>query len=265
MTGKGQTLLCSKKKKQARKRIQGTKHWSASPLSLRILKIRFSYKLFLGMWRTGRQLETASKGVSRKNLAWPTWLPPTVTASATEGENSGNHLYSARLLRYLHVVPSYLSVGYGLDEWWRIDFTVRLKQSIVWSFKSVAGHKESFLELLLGWNCVNTDQQVERNAPSASSWITAPLGGGIRVPEGRAGTHRELGKLGVWAEWKMLEFSKDERAGGWRSSIPENGLRVLVGNEQDVVLEWGWRLTVELPWGEWWLFPSVCCFGISLE
>lgn len=89
-----------------------------------------SYKLFLGMWRTGRQLETAGKGVSRKNLAWPTWLPPTVTASATEGENSGNHLYSARLLMYLHVVPLYLSVGYGLDEWWRVDCTVRLKQSI---------------------------------------------------------------------------------------------------------------------------------------
>lgn len=38
-----------KGKKKARKRIQGTKHWPASPLSLRILKSKFLYKLFLGM------------------------------------------------------------------------------------------------------------------------------------------------------------------------------------------------------------------------
>lgn len=37
------------KKKKARKGIQGTKHWSASPLSLRTLKSKFSFKLFLAM------------------------------------------------------------------------------------------------------------------------------------------------------------------------------------------------------------------------
>lgn len=45
---------------------------------------------------------------------------------------------------------------------------------------------------------------------SASSWITAPLGEGLRVPEGMAGTHRDLGKL----EWEQSGSCKGESAGG---------------------------------------------------